>query len=125
MVTFGAFYFSGVGVAVAVSAFYMAFAPVYSYKVFRKVGISLNEIAQIYLPPVSFATVAALVAVVCEQWMPSGSELPRILVIGLVGGMLYLALVHLFAPSIFHQLLARLRESNLVRASRPALTGET
>ena len=125
MVTFGAFYFSGVGVAVAVSAFYMAFAPVYSYKVFRKVGISLNEIAQIYLPPVSFATVAALVAVVSEQWMPSGSELPRILVIGLVGGMLYLALVHLFAPSIFHQLLARLRESSLVRASRPALTGET
>jgi O-antigen/teichoic acid export membrane protein len=126
MVTIGAFYFSGVGVAIAVSTFYIAFAPVYSYKVFRKVGISLNEIAKIYVPPVIFATVASVAAILSNTWVPASSELVRILIIGLVGGTLYLALIHIFAPSVFHQLLARLRSSSLVHgASRAALTGET
>lgn len=124
MVTAGALYFSGVGVAIAVSSFYIAFAPVYSYKVFRKVGISLKEIAGIYVPPVSIATAASLASIFCEQWVSPNSQVARILLVGIVGGTLYLGLVHWFVPSAFHQILERLRQTRLLRAARPVLAGE-
>lgn len=117
MVTIGALYFSGIGVAFAVSGFYIAFAPVYSYSVFRRVGASLKEIATIYLSPVIFAAASAAVAIVSQQWIPGG-DLVKALVIGIVGCAIYLGLVHLFAPSVLQQLMERLRETSLFRTSR-------
>lgn len=117
MVTAGALYFSGIGVAFAVSGFYIAFAPVYSYRVFRKVGVSLKEISTIYVPPVIFATISATAAILSERWTPGGN-LVKALAVGIVGSALYLGLLYLFAPAILQQLLERLRETNLFRGSR-------
>ena len=107
LITLGAVYFSALGVAVAVSIFYVALAPIYSYRVFRKVGISLGEVAASYLPPVAFAAMAALSAVFLSAMAPLG-DLARTLVIAIVGSVIYLVLVRLFAPSTFHQLVARM-----------------
>jgi O-antigen/teichoic acid export membrane protein len=108
LITLGAVYFSALGVAVAVSIFYVALAPIYSYSVFRKVGVSRSEVVAIYLSPVAFAAVAALSAVFLSAVVPLG-ELARTIVIGIVGSVLYLVLVRLFVPSTFHQLIARMR----------------
>ena len=122
MVTLGAVYFSGLGVAVAVSVFYIAFAPIYSYSVFRKMGVLPGEVATIYLSPVAFAAVAALSAVFLSGVAPVG-ELARTIIIGIVGSIIYLVLVRLFAPSTFHQLIARLRAMKPFSIRRVAVTG--
>jgi len=123
MVTLGALYFSGLGVAVAVSVFYVAFAPIYSYRVFLKMGVSLGEVAAIYLSPVAFAAVAALLAAFLGGLVPWG-DLARTVVIGTAGSIIYLVLVWLFAPSIFHQLIARIRAMRPFSIRRVAVTGE-
>jgi teichuronic acid exporter len=106
MVALGAVSFSGTGVAVAVSLFYLAFAPVYSYRVFRKVGVSASEVAGIYLAPVAFAALAAIGAFVLGEMLPAGN-LAKTIVIGLAGGILYLALLRLFVPRVSDQLWTR------------------
>ena len=119
MVTLGAVGFSGTGVAVAVSLFYMAFAPVYSYRIFRKVGVSRADVVGIYLPPVTLAALAALVAHLAAETLSSGN-LAKTVIIGLAGGGIYLALLRLLAPQIFHQLLARFRGMAQKRIHRVA-----
>lgn len=123
MVTLGALSFSGMGVAVAVSLFYLAFAPVYSYRVFRKVGVSPSEVAGIYLAPVAFAALAALAAHMLGEVLPSGN-LAKTIVIGLVGSALYLALLRLFAPQMFNQLWARARVLVQKRVHGAVATGQ-
>src|SRR5262249_28658979 len=61
-VAIGGIYYSALGVAVAVSVFYIVLAPVYSYKVFRQAGISVREIASIYVPSTTLAAMAAAAA---------------------------------------------------------------
>jgi PST family polysaccharide transporter len=123
MVTLGAVYFSGFGVAIAVSVFYIAFAPIYSYSVFRKMGVSTGEVATIYLSPVAFAAVAALSAVFLGSLVSSG-DLARTIISGTAGSIVYLVLVRLFAPSAFHQLIARARAMMPSSGRRVAVTGE-
>src|SRR5204863_5776490 len=124
MITLGAVSFSGAGVAVAVSLFYMAFAPVYSYRIFHKVGVSRADVAGIYLPPLAFAALAALSAHLLGGLVSSG-DLARTVVIGLSGSALYLALLRLFAPQIFTQLLARVRILAEKRIHRVATVSHT
>ena len=106
MVALGAVSFSDTGVALAVSLFYLAFAPLYSYRVFRKVGVSVSEVAGIYLAPVAFAALAAIGAFVLGEMLPAGN-LAKTIVIGLAGGALYLALLRLFVPQVSDQLWTR------------------
>jgi PST family polysaccharide transporter len=114
MVTFGALSFSGMGVAIAVSLFYLALAPIYSYRVFRKVGVSPSAVAGIYLAPVAFAALAAVSAYLLGGVIPAG-DLARTTVIGVAGCVLYLAQLRLFAPDMFAQLRARARALILKR----------
>ncbi len=122
LVIVGALFFSGLGVAVAVSVFYIAFAPVYSYSVFRKMGASAAEVATIYLSPVGFAAVAAFSGVSLGELVPSG-DLTRTLIVGTAGSIVYLVLVRLFAPSAFHQMIARVRAMSPFSSRRVAVTG--
>ena len=108
MVTLGAVTYSGTGVALAVSLFYLAFAPVYSYCVFRKVGLSLMEVAGIYLAPVGFAALAAVAAYALGEALPSGN-LVKTIAIGVTGSAVYLGLLRLFVPQISDQLWSRAR----------------
>lgn len=108
MVTIGALSYSGTGVAIAVSLFYAAFAPVYSYRIFRKTGVSRPEVVSIYLPPAIFAAVAALSAHFLGEMLTS-DNLAKTTIVALTGSGLYLALVRLFVPEIFAQLLERAR----------------
>jgi PST family polysaccharide transporter len=108
MVTLGAVSYSGRGVALAVSVFYLVFAPVYSYQVFRKVGLSLGEVAGIYLAPVGFAALASVAAYALGEALPAGN-LAKTIIIGLAGGALYLGLLRLFVPQISDQLWTRAR----------------
>jgi PST family polysaccharide transporter len=122
MVSLGAVYFSGLGVAIAVSFFYFAFAPIYSYRVFRRLGISLAEVAAINVPPVAFATMAVVAALALDSLIPSGN-LVKTAIIGIAGSLFYLAFVRLLAPSIFRQLLARIRSTAEHRTGRIAVAG--
>lgn len=108
MVALGAFRWSGMGVAGAVTIFYVIFAPVYSYCVFHRMGMSLRGVMSIYMAPVALAATSAVLGVVISEMVPSG-DLIKSIVIGLVGGSLYLGLMRVFARTAFHQLTVRLR----------------
>jgi PST family polysaccharide transporter len=123
MVGLGAVSYSGLGAAVAVSFFYAAFSPIYSYRVFRRMGVLLGEVATIYIGPVSFAAIAVVAALALDSLIPSGN-LVKTLVIGTAGSLFYLALVRLLAPSAFHQLLTRFRSMAQGRMRRVAVAGQ-
>lgn len=108
MVAAGASWGSGIGVACAVTLFYGMFAPVYSYWIFHRIGISLREIVSIYLAPVTLAAISAALAMLTSRLMPSG-DLAKSICIAAVGGPLYLALMWVFARAAFRQLAARLQ----------------
>lgn len=122
MVTIGALYSSAAGVATAVSIFYIAFAPLYSYKVFSRVGASFKEVAAIYVTPVALATISAGTAILSARWI-GGGDLMKAAIVGTVGSAVYMGLVQVFAPSILHQLMERFRETRLFRTSR-AVVGD-
>jgi PST family polysaccharide transporter len=106
LVAIGAVNFSAIGVAIAVSAFYMILAPVYSYMVLSQIGVSFREIATIYLPSTLFAAIAMISAtLLCG--VTSLGDLGRSIAIGITGITLYAGLVRLFAPSSFHELTGR------------------
>jgi O-antigen/teichoic acid export membrane protein len=106
LVAIGAVNFSAIGVATAVSAFYMILAPVYSYMVLSKIGVSFRDIATIYLPSTLFAAIAMISAtLLCG--VTSLGDLGRSIAIGITGIALYVGLVRLFAPSSFHDLTGR------------------
>jgi PST family polysaccharide transporter len=122
MVTLGALSFSATGVAVAVSLFYIVFAPVYSYSIFRKLGISPAEVATIFAPPVIFAALASLVGLSLGA-VASPDNLAKVAIIGIAGSAAYLALLRVFAPSIFQHLLVRARTMAQDRFRRVTATG--
>lgn len=108
MVAAGAYWGAGVGVASAVTIFYGMFAPIYSYWIFHRIGISLREVLSIYVAPVTLAAISAGLAMLVGRLMPSG-DLAKGICIAAAGGPLYLALMWVFARSAFRQLTARLR----------------
>jgi PST family polysaccharide transporter len=114
--------FSATGVAVAVSLFYIVFAPVYSYSIFRKLGISPAEVATIFAPPVIFAALASLVGLSLGA-VASPDNLAKVAIIGIAGSAAYLALLRVFAPSIFQHLLVRARTMAQDRFRRVTATG--
>lgn len=107
MVSFGAWSWSGIGVATAVTIFYVMFAPVYSYLVFRRMGMSLRNVMSIYVRPVILAAASAMFAVLVSQIVTS-SDLVKTICIAMFGSLLYLGLMWLFARAVFRQLAARL-----------------
>jgi O-antigen/teichoic acid export membrane protein len=107
VVAIGAVMASAPGVAIAVSAFYIVLAPVYSYAVFSRMGASLREVASIYVS----ATVQATLAMGLAAWASTllgGGKIIQGAVILVLGGALYLALIRTFAPSGYRELVSRL-----------------
>jgi PST family polysaccharide transporter len=104
----GALLGSAIGVATAVSLFYLVLAPVYSYLVFRISGVSVRRLASIYLPP----TILAGIAILAARFLATVLSLENVgtlLLTALCGGAVYLILLRLFAAEIFREISHRLR----------------
>jgi PST family polysaccharide transporter len=108
MVSIGGYLWSGIGVASAVTIYYAVFAPVFSFSVFHRMGISLRDVMSIYVAPVVLAACSAGLAMLTSELLPS-NDLSKTVWIGAVGGLLYLGLMWVFARAAFRQLAARLR----------------
>ncbi len=108
MVAAGAFWWSGIGVAGAVTIFYALFAPIYSYCVFHRIGVSAREILSIYVAPVTLAATSAALAMLMGRLLPAG-DVAKSVCIAAAGSALYLALMWVFARAAFRQLMTRLR----------------
>ena len=109
-VALGAFWGASIGVAVAVALFYGICQPIYSYFIFRRLGVSLGETLAIYLLPFGFAASATAGAVVAADLADLG-ELVRLAFIPLVSAALYLLLLRLCAPELNERLTGRLRDA--------------
>lgn len=99
----------GLGVAIAVAAFYAITQPVYSYLCFRRGGGTVREVAWIYLGPTLGAALATAAGLAASS-LPAMAELHwlRILVIGVVTSAVYLAYTAYVAPEVIDQVKGRL-----------------
>jgi O-antigen/teichoic acid export membrane protein len=109
VVTIGAYVGSSIGVAIAVSVFYIVLAPTFSYAVFRSMGSSFRDVLGIYAAPTAFAAISIGTAAALASWIPLG-PLAEIGITSAFGGGLYLALTRLLAPATFELVTTRLRD---------------
>jgi O-antigen/teichoic acid export membrane protein len=108
VVLLGATFASALGVATAVSLFYLVLAPVYSYLVFSRAGVGFGEIAQIYVAPTVCAALASAGAYLLSASMTSHG-FAQILGTAVLGGTFYIALSRLIFPREFRTHLRHIR----------------
>jgi PST family polysaccharide transporter len=99
----------GLGVAIAVAVFYAITQPVYSWLCFRRGGGTVRDVAWIYLGPTlgaALATGAGLAAASLPAM--AGIHWLRIIVIGAVTSLVYLAYTAVAAPDVIDQVKGRL-----------------
>ncbi len=108
LVGVGALLGQAIGVAWAVCAFYAISQPLYVWAVYRRLGITGRQVAIIYLRPTVLAGTAVGLALLASMlpWF-SGHQLVRVLVIGVIGTVLYAALVRWLATEIWSELRDR------------------
>jgi PST family polysaccharide transporter len=116
-VALGAFWAAAIGVAVAVGLYYGICQPIYSYVIFRRLGVSLKETLAVYLLPFAFAAAATAASIAAANLADLG-DLARILLIPPVSGVLYLLLLRLCAPELSERLTGRFRD--VIRSRRAA-----
>ena len=109
LVIAGALLDQAVGVAWAVCAFYALSQPVFVYGVYRRVGVSMGQVAQIYLAPALYGAIA-VGSGVALSWLPAaaGHPMVQVLLIGSVGAAIYAILVRRLAPDVWLQVAGRL-----------------
>jgi O-antigen/teichoic acid export membrane protein len=110
---------SAIGVATAVSLFYMVISPVYSYVVFSRMGASFRDVGAIYLTSTVFAAVAMTLAAGLASLVPGG-QLAQVAFIVAIGGGSYLGLIRAFTPATYRQLIGHL--ADILRRRRRGLS---
>ncbi len=109
LVTAGALLHQGIGVAWAVCLFYAVSQPVFVYRVYRRMGVGLAQVASMYLAPSLYALIAVGLGLGLSLLPPvAGLPLVRVLVIGGVGVCVYALLVRRFAHDAWLQVVGRL-----------------
>lgn len=110
LVMAGALLDQEVGVACAVCAFYAVTQPIFVYGVYRRVGVSLRQVALIYLKPTLYAALAVGPSLVVLAILPFAVHpIAQAAFICLTGGILYIALVRGFAPEVWREVTKRIR----------------
>jgi PST family polysaccharide transporter len=109
-VTIGAILGAALGVAAAVSLYYLLLAPIYSYLVFRSYGVRGGAIASIYSAPAASAAVAMAVPLVLLALLDlSNRSMVTLIVTPVLGIATYAAILRVIAPTLLHQAVARIR----------------
>ncbi len=108
-IVFGAVLHQAVGVAWAVCAFYALTQPVYVCLVYGRIGITIRQVALIYLQPTTYAAAAVGVGLLLSK-LPFLACLPvlRAAVIGVASLCLYAVLVRWRAPEVWDALRDRM-----------------
>jgi O-antigen/teichoic acid export membrane protein len=106
------------GVAIGILLYNAVTQPSFVYLVYRRVGVSLRQVAAIYLRPGSYAAVAVGIGLALSLLTPvAGSPLARILIIGIATLVIYTLSIRLLAPDIWDDLLRRLTRAVRRQAS--------
>ena len=108
LVVIGAVLDGAVGVAWAVCAYYALTQPIYVFRVYRRIKLTVWQVILIYLRPTAYAAVAVGAGLaISELPLLAGYPLFRAAVIGFVGLSLYAALVRWRAPEVWGELRDR------------------
>ena len=119
LIGIGAWLDKAVGVAWALCVYYAATQPVFVYVVYRRCGVTIGQVAALYLKPIVCGAVRiGLGFAVALLPGVAGIPLLRAIIICAVGGVIYAGLVRLLAPEIWHEVKDRV--SRAVRRQAPA-----
>jgi PST family polysaccharide transporter len=110
-VTIGALAGGAMGVAIGASIYFAILGPVHMYVAVRPAGGSLGDILRVYAVPLVASVLALAPAVWVASLVPHvrGENWIKMACIGAVTGVLYTLLVRVMAPSLLHELFARVR----------------
>ncbi len=119
LIGIGAWLDKAVGVAWALCVYYAATQPVFVYVVYRRCGVTIGQVAAIYLKPIVCGA-AGIGLGFAVSLLPAVASIPllRAIIICAVGGVIYAGLVRLLAPEIWHEVKDRV--SRAVRRQAPA-----
>jgi len=98
------------GVAIAVTLFYVILPPWFSFAVFSRTGASLRSIAMIYVHSTIISTIAIGTAVALVHLVPT-APIAEIVIIVIVGGGCYIALLRSVSPWTYNYVKDRLHEA--------------
>ena len=119
MVGAGALLGQGVGVACAVGLFYAVTQPLFVISVYRRVGITVRQVLELYLRPTGYAIVAVTTGLAVSTLQAlAASPLTRAVVICVISGAIYAAIVRWRAPAVWEEL--RNRVDSALRRRKPA-----
>jgi hypothetical protein len=107
------------GVAICVAAFYALVTPYYSYLVFKRVGITVRDLASFYIYPAAAAALTMGAAYFVSSFVES--DLKKCIVICIVGPSLYIFSLSLLNPALLRLAFDHLNEK--FRKSAKASTG--
>ena len=106
------------GVAVALMAYHMTMGPLYAVIVFARYGARPADILPFYVKPPILAAAAMATAYGLSLSPPFASApLLRIIEIGLVGPLLYVALIWVFERGVLNEIAIKLGVNRLLRAT--------
>ena len=109
LVAIGAILDRAIGVAFAVCIYYAITQPLFVYGVYRRVGVTVRQVAGIYLWPTGCAAAAVGTGLaVAGLPMFVAHPLIRVAVICAVAGLAYAALVRWLAPEVWRELSSRI-----------------
>lgn len=107
------------GVAFAICLYYAITQPIYVQRVFQRVGVSVRQVAMVYLRPMFYAALAVGAGVVLSKSPGLGGyPIVRTAIIGAVASLLYAALVRWLAPEIWADLRTRFTSALSRKAAR-------
>jgi PST family polysaccharide transporter len=108
-VSVGAIYGEAIGVACAISGYFVLFSPLYSWLIFRRAHFSATLIITAYVRPAMMSTVAVGAALYLSHSLENqiGDGIGKIIFIGCFGALTYGAIVRIFDRATFDEVCSR------------------
>ena len=121
LIAAGALLDKSYGVAWAVCIYYAVSQPPFVYAVFRRVGVSLSEVARIYIKPTICAVIAVGIGLAGSLHpLVAGHPLARAGIICSVGAVCYLVIIRYVSYEIWRELTALIHRHNRDPLARAA-----
>ncbi len=111
LVTMGTLLGGSIGTAAGVFLHYVLTQPPFVYGVYRRLGLTVSNVASIYIKPTVLASVATGSGILVSRLLPVSAPISRVLVVGLASSMLYAALVRWRMPSVWDEFASRIRSA--------------
>ncbi len=111
LVSIGTLLKGSIGTAAGVFLHYVLTQPPFVFGVYRRLGLTISDVASIYVKPTMFAAVATGSGISLSHLLPMSAPISRVLVVAVTSIMLYAVLVRWTMPLVWNEFSSRIRSA--------------